>query len=564
MKIAYVVDQFYTDTLKFLLELNKEHECIIYMDIDLYENRRIYTNDYTNIEFKSTVCFIDDLVFNVFDKCYILYYDNFCMPKILLNHKHKIIFVVHNNSHAINVASLGFYWFSFSHMYNKYNHMPPICNSNKKELDIINDQFNKRKNNGDLIKMCTIGNVNVNEIRRVLNMSIISIYIFTLDSSDKEVLQNLQREFPFKVSLIDKKSTDEILEIIEKQNIEFMLYSQLSENYKYEWPGAITFSYNYNIPLVLPNEVANYYNLKGVINSNNNIIGNIQNYYDNINEYTKNFNLYKHQIYNRNKIVDKLVDNRLSCIDTEYGLIFGMENDMYIQNLKSKGYNNKDLVNFISDKISKNKDLIIDVGSYLGVGILGLLSKNMDARIISVEPQLHFAKLQKDMLLYNKYINRVKIYNNAFGHKCQENITMSNELSELDSISNIRAKLDYNDKNVRNFGGLNIGMGGELIDMLSIDALNTSNISSMNNLSIIKIDVEGVEKLVIYGARKTIMEQKPIIMYRKTWKSLTQDIISMLKISNKILSFDIDTFLVNCGYDKKNVIKIDDHIIWQI
>ena len=38
MKIAYVVDQFYTDTLKFLLELNKEHECIIYMDIDLYEN----------------------------------------------------------------------------------------------------------------------------------------------------------------------------------------------------------------------------------------------------------------------------------------------------------------------------------------------------------------------------------------------------------------------------------------------------------------------------------------------------------------------------------------------
>jgi FkbM family methyltransferase len=376
-------------------------------------------------------------------------------------------------------------------------------------------------------------------------------------------LQNLQREFPFKISLIDKKSTYEILEIIEKQNIEFILYSQLSENYKYEWPGAITFSYNYNIPLILPNEVANYYNLKGVINSNNNIIANIQNYYDNIEEYTKNLNVYKHQTYNRNQIVDKIVDGKLSYIDTEYGLIFGMENDIYIQNLKSKGYNNKNLVEFISNNISKDKDLIIDVGSYLGLGILGLLSKNMDARVISVEPQLHFAKLQKNMLLYNKYIDRVKIYNNAFGHKCQENVTMSSKLSELDSISNIRTKLDYNDKNVRNFGGLNLGIGGESVDMLSVDTLNTLNMSSMDNLKIIKIDVEGVEKLVIYGARKTIMEQKPIIIYRKTWKSLTQDIISMLKISNKILSFDIDTFLVNCGYDKKKVIKIDDHIIWQ-
>ena len=374
MRFAYVVDQFYTDTLKFLLELNKEHECIIYMDVDLYENKHIYTIDYTNIEIKSTVHFIDDLVFNVFDKCYILYYENFCMPKILLNHKHKIVFIVHNNSHAINIASLGFYWFSFSYLYNKYNYMPPICDSNKKEIDIINDQFNKRKNNGDLIKLCTIGNINVNEIRRLLNMSIISIYIFTLDSSDKEVLQNLQREFPFKISLIDKKSTYEILEIIEKQNIEFILYSQLSENYKYEWPGAITFSYNYNIPLILPNEVANYYNLKGVINSNNNIIANIQNYYDNIEEYTKNLNVYKHQTYNRNQIVDKIVDGKLSYIDTEYGLIFGMENDIYIQNLKSKGYNNKNLVEFISNNISKDKDLIIDVGSYLGLGILGLLS----------------------------------------------------------------------------------------------------------------------------------------------------------------------------------------------
>jgi FkbM family methyltransferase len=300
-----------------------------------------------------------------------------------------------------------------------------------------------------------------------------------------------------------------------------------------------------------------------MIHSNNNIIGNIQHYYDNIEEYTRDFNEYKQQTYNRNQIVDKLVDNRAKCIDTEHGPIFGLENDVYIQKIKAKGYNNKELLEFMSNNITEDKNVVLDIGSYLGVGILALLSKNTNVKVISVEPQLYFAKLQKDIFLYNKCIDRVKIYNNAFGHKCQESITMSNELSELDSISNIRAKVDYDDKNVRNFGGLNIGIGGESVDMLSIDALNTLDMS-LNKLAMIRVDVEGVEKLVIYGGRKTIMEHKPIIMYRKTWKSLTQDIISMLKLSSKIVSFDIDTFLTNCGYDKKKVIKMDDYIVWSI
>lgn len=555
MKIAYLVDQFYSDNLQFLIELHKDHELILYNDIDLYGNKEMFPN----IENRSIVNFIDDLIFNVFDKCYILYYDNLCMPKFLLNYKHKVIFFCHSQTHAIYLSSLGFNWISLLKKYNTKNYMHPITYNTIDQSQLINTQFDKRRSNGNIIKLCAIGNVNAMELVKLLDITIIQIYIFTLDSSDKPFLQQLQQKYPFRVTILDKKPTKEILEYINKHNIEFIVYSPLSENYKNEWPGTITFAYNHNIPLILLNEIIDLYKLEGCIASNN-IIPNIQNYYDNIHEYTEKILDYKKSIYQRNKVVDGLFNgiNENNYIDTEYGLLFGLKNDIFIQKITNKGYQNIDIINFICNSIKKDKDMILDIGSYIGATSLGILSKNDIARIISVEPQIFFAKLQKDTMLYNNYSDRIKVYNNAFGHKCISNISMSDELSQLDSLSNIKAKVDYEDKNLRNFGGLNIGKGGENIDMLSIDGLD------IKNISVIKIDVEGMENLVIWGGRKTIMDQKPTIIYRKTWKSLTQDMIDMLKLSNKIISFNIDTFLVKCGYNQSKAIKIGEYIVWQI
>lgn len=558
-KIAFIVDQFYTDILKFLLNLHEEYELILYMDIDLYNNKDIYIEEYPKLEIKPIDLFIDDLVFNVFNCCYVLNYDNICMPKILLNYKNKLLFAAHNQSHALYLSSMNFRWFSLSQLYNPYNWMTPICNVNINDIEMINTQFAKRHNNGNIIKLFTVGNVNVNEIQKLLDLANIVIYIFTLDSSDKPYLQHLTELYPFKVSILDKKSTGEILKYVKEQNIEFMLYSPQSNRYKYEWPGCLTFAYNHNIPLILPDDVTNEYKLKGMINIGDNIISSIQYYYDHIKEQTEDFNAYKKQMYLRNQVVNKNINDISYYIQSEYGPFFGFENDVYVEKIKNGGYNNKSLVEFIVNNVTKEKNIILDIGSYLGVGMLGVLKNVPFANIISAEPQLVFAKLQKETMLYNNVLDRVKIYNNAFGHKCLTNITMSDLWYELDSLSHTRTKVDYDDRtNKRNYGGLNLGMGGEEIDMLTIDALN------VNNISVIKIDVEGVEKLVIWGARKTIMEQRPIIMYRKTWKSLTQDIITMLKLSNKIVSFDIDTFLTSVGYDKTKTVKLDDHIVWQV
>jgi len=436
--------------------------------------------------------------------------------------------------------------------------MTPICNTNDFDQDRIKLQFSKRTQNESIIKLFTVGNVNINEIQKLLDMTHITIHIFTLDSSDKPHLQRLTELYPFKVSVLDNKSTQEILDYVKNQHIEFMLYSPQSNKYKYEWPGCLTFAYNYNIPLILPDKVINEYKLGGLINKEGNIISNIQHYYDHIQTYADEFNAYKKQRCQRNQVVDKIINDVYSYIPCDYGPILGLENDTYIERIRSKGCNNKKLVEFIANNTTEKKNIVLDIGSYLGVTTLGLLNTNPFVKVISAEPQFMFAKLQKEMFLYNNVINRVKIYNNAFGHKCLPGVTMSDQLSELDSLSSNKAKLDYGDKNFRNFGGLNLGLGGEVIDMLNVDALD------IDNISVIKIDVEGVEKLVIWGARKTIMEQRPIIMYRKTWKGLTQDIISMLKLSTKVVSFDIDTFLMGVGYDKNKTIKIDDHIVWQV
>jgi hypothetical protein len=67
--------------------------------------------------------------------------------------------------------------------------------------------------------------------------------------------------------------------------------------------------------------------------------------------------------------------------------------------------------------------------------------------------------------------------------------------------------IEYGSNNVYNFGGLNIGNGSTVVNMITIDSLD------LNNVDYMKIDVEGAESLVLLGAEKTIKKFKPVICF---------------------------------------------------
>ncbi len=58
-----------------------------------------------------------------------------------------------------------------------------------------------------------------------------------------------------------------------------------------------------------------------------------------------------------------------------------------------------------------------------------------------------------------------------------------------------------------NYGGMSLGHDGELTQARAIDSLG------LGNISFIKIDVQGSEKMVIYGARETIKRCLPVVNY---------------------------------------------------
>ena len=93
--------------------------------------------------------------------------------------------------------------------------------------------------------------------------------------------------------------------------------------------------------------------------------------------------------------------------------------------------------------------------------------------------------------------------------------------------------------------------------MISIDSMFGD---VTEKVSLIKIDVEGAESLAIYGAKETIRKHKPVIFYEDNWKKITNEMSSVLGLTNENIAFDIGSFLKDIGY--KQCKKVDDNWLW--
>jgi FkbM family methyltransferase len=249
------------------------------------------------------------------------------------------------------------------------------------------------------------------------------------------------------------------------------------------------------------------------------------------------------------------MDNNIILVYTEYGSIYVMKNDTIGLEILNEGYHENNIVKMLS--MYTDGGMVIDIGSNIGSTSLALLAMDKSCRVRSFEPQLYLTKMQKDTMRVNDYLDRIRIYNNAVGHKCIKDITLSSTFNHIDSLEGRDSEIKYDDNHVRNYGGINIGQGGEVVDMISIDSMFYD---VTEKVSLIKIDVEGAESLAIYGARETIKKHKPVIFYEDNWKKITQEMSSVLGLTNENIVFDIGSFLKDIGY--KQCKKVDDNWLW--
>lgn len=195
-------------------------------------------------------------------------------------------------------------------------------------------------------------------------------------------------------------------------------------------------------------------------------------------------------------------------ISNEFGTIKYFKNDEEM--LKQVGPNlffEQDYVVFFLKDFIEKSQVILDVGAHCGSHTLMYKSINPDCTVHSFEPQSKVFDLLQENVKSNNLTN-VYCYNNAVGHL---NRQVEMDPYSTDGENNYR-RISYGTDSVFNIAGVQVGAGGESVEMITIDSLD------LDRCDFIKIDVEGYEPLVIEGAVETIKKFRPAISYESNIK----------------------------------------------
>lgn len=196
-------------------------------------------------------------------------------------------------------------------------------------------------------------------------------------------------------------------------------------------------------------------------------------------------------------------------IKNEYGAISYFDNDeeMLKQRDANLFFEQNYVVSYLKDYILQSK-VILDIGAHCGSHTILYKKLNPEVQVYSFEPQSKMYNLLVKNIEDNG-LDKVYPYNNAVG-----DYTGRVEMNGYSTDgANSMKKLAYGGEDLFNLGGVQIGSGGESVQMVKIDELK------MPCCDFVKIDVEGYEPHVIEGAKLTIQICRPVISYEVNHKS---------------------------------------------
>ena len=211
----------------------------------------------------------------------------------------------------------------------------------------------------------------------------------------------------------------------------------------------------------------------------------------------------------------------MSKVKTCYGEIEVIDNDHIGEMFKSGKYYEQEYINICLLNNFKRRNVALDIGANIGSYTIPL-SLNYKT-VIAFEPQPKLNKILSNNISTN-FLKNVEVKDFALGHYS------GTTAMQLESCPD-------------NYGSISIGTTGDKVKIKTLDSLGYKNID------FIKIDVEGAEKLVIYGGRETIKKNKPFIFFEHT---NIKEFLDRFYVSEpEIREFNIFEFLFQeCEYDK--------------
>lgn len=215
-------------------------------------------------------------------------------------------------------------------------------------------------------------------------------------------------------------------------------------------------------------------------------------------------------------------------IKTDYGDMWVKPGDHISDILIEHGAYEQAYINIFLASVANDQATVLDIGANIGVFTIAF-ALNFK-HVLAYEPgEEARGYLYKNIDDYNN----VTVFHTALGHY---NGTAC--LAE-DGGSNM--------------GGRALKMEGDVINIMPLD-------ESVGEYDAMKIDVEGGERMVIFGARESIKRNRPVIMYENVGHENCENKLGAM--GEELRNFNILEFLIfECEYSKvyrfkKNVIAI--------
>jgi len=189
-----------------------------------------------------------------------------------------------------------------------------------------------------------------------------------------------------------------------------------------------------------------------------------------------------------------------------------------------------------------NRGTILDVGGHIGTHAIPYSKRNPNATVYTFEPQQYIRTILEQNKVLNSTENLTVLPFGA-GH-CERKVRLANDFRS-DGYS-IEQKVDYHTQQPSNYGGLGITNDptGEEIQLRTIDSFQ------FEDVTYIKIDIEGAETLAVYGARNTIERYRPILLIEQSDKNITSLYVSDCE---ELSTFSVTDYLVSLGYYRKDM-----------
>ncbi len=253
----------------------------------------------------------------------------------------------------------------------------------------------------------------------------------------------------------------------------------------------------------------------------------------------------------------KKPDEKTANYDDSYNFWIA-DNDTHVRDSALTGVAYEYLMTAVLSSFIAPGDTIVDAGT--NVGTVSLLLSRLHNSSVSV---VSFECFPKTYAILFKNIIQNKTFNitpmkMALGDKYRPVVHIADSVViPVDfkaPTGTVARTVKVDSKEKVHYGAIHIGVGGPSSIMSALDDFKL-------NISAMKVDVEGAEPLVFYGARETIKRCMPVIVFEKNENVVTKDMIQSLSLPSAVHKFNILEYCYSLGYRDLYSIHIADYML---